>query len=68
MSEEKKEERRRPGVPKYFYWGKSPPKPPPYRDSPMTSEQRKFRLVVGAFTVAKVLAIVTFVLLIFGRL
>jgi len=67
MSEED-EEKRRPGVPKYYYWAKSPPKPPPYREARLSSEQKKFRLVVGAFTVAKILAVITFVLLIFGRL
>jgi hypothetical protein len=62
------EEKRRPGVPKYYYWGKRPPKPAPYRERNLNSEQRRFRFVIGAFTIAKVLAIVTFLVLIFGRL
>lgn len=61
-------EKRRPGVPKYYYWAKNPPKPAPYRERALNSEQRKFRFVVGAFTIAKALAIITFLLLLFGRL
>ncbi|MDA4134039.1 MAG: hypothetical protein OK441_00530 [Thaumarchaeota archaeon] len=61
-------EKRRPGVPKYFYWAKNPPKPAPYQSKAMTHEQRRFRFVVSAFTIAKVLAIIAFFLLIFGRL
>ena len=30
MSEETPE-KRRPGVPKYYYWAKNPPKPAPYQ-------------------------------------
>jgi hypothetical protein len=65
---EKSTEKRRFGVPKYYYWGKSPPKPAPYQSKSLSNEQRKFRFVIGAFTIAKLLAIVAFLFLIFGRL
>jgi hypothetical protein len=55
-------------VPKYFYWAKSPPKPAPYRAGDLNTEQRKFRFVVSAFTIAKALAIIAFLLLLFGRI
>ena len=55
-------------MPKYYYWGKKPPKPAPYQTKALNGEQRTFRFVIGAFTIAKVVAIVAFFLLIFGRI
>jgi len=65
---EENDDKRRPGVPKYFYWAKSPPKPAPYRAAPLNDGQKRFRFVIGAFTIAKVAAIIAFVLLLFGRI
>ena len=67
MSEEATEKRRF-GVPKYYYWAKSPPKPSPYQSRSLNNEQRRFKLVIGAFTLAKFLALVVFLFLIFGRI
>ena len=70
MSEEATTEakRRRPGVPKYFYWGRSPPKLTSYQVKPLSNQQRRFKFVISAFTVAKILAIIGFLALLFGRL
>ncbi|MGA2664467.1 MAG: hypothetical protein ABSF83_05955 [Nitrososphaerales archaeon] len=66
--QEPQRERRRPGVPKFYYWAKSPPKPAPYRTTALNHEQRRFRVVVGAFTIAKALAVIAFILLLFARI
>jgi hypothetical protein len=65
----KEPERRRIGVPKYYYWAKSPPKPTPYQPRRFVNgEQRKLYWVMTAFNLAKVAAIVTVFLLMFGRI
>ena len=63
---DEKEEKRRPGVPKYYYWAKSPPRPPKPRTGFVNVEQRKFYLVQLAFRAAQVVAILATFLLIFS--
>ena len=66
---EKKPEKVRFGVPKYYYWAKNPPKPSPYQATRFVNNgQRKFYWLTVAFTVAKVLAIITVFLLMLGAL
>jgi hypothetical protein len=68
MSEEKKEKTRF-GIPKYYYWAKSPPRPSHYQATRFVNvEQRKFYWATLAFTVAKVVAIITVFLLMLGAL
>jgi len=68
MSEEKPE-RMRIGVPKYYYWAKTPPKPSPYQSTKFVNDgQKKFYWMTVAFTVAKVLAIIAVFLLMLGAL
>jgi len=66
--EPQQQQRRRPGVPKFYYWAKSPPRPAPYRAGSLNQGQRRFRIVVGAFTIAKALAVIAFILLLFARI
>ena len=66
MPEDKKEEERRPGVPKYFYWAKSPPKPSKVQRGFVNGQQKKFYLVQVAFRVAQMGAIIAACLLIFS--
>lgn len=63
---DEKEEKRRPGVPKYYYWAKSPPRPPKPRTGFVNVQQRKFYLVQLAFRTAQVVAILATFLLIFS--
>ncbi len=65
MAEEKTEERR-PGVPKYFYWAKAPPRPRKVQRGFANVQQKKFYLVQVAFRVAQIGAIVAAFLLIFS--
>ena len=52
-----------------YYWAKSPPKPTPYQPRRFVNgEQRKLYWVMTAFNLAKVAAIVTVFLLMFGRI
>lgn len=68
MSEEEQEKVRF-GVPKYYYWGKKAPRPQPYQTAKFVNDQqRKFYWATLAFTVAKVVAIATLFVLIFGAL
>ena len=66
MSEEQKEEKRRPGVPKYFYWAKTPPKPKKLQREFVNVEQKKFYAVQLAFRLAQIAAIMTAFLLLFS--
>jgi len=63
-----KEEKRRIGVPKYYYWGKKPPKPKKAQTHFVNLQQKKFYLVMLAFKTAKVSAIVMAFLLIYSRI
>ena len=67
MSEEG-EEKRRPGVPKYYYWGKSPPKPKSVQTRFVNGAQKKFYVALMAFKLAKIAAIATVFFLILGKL
>ena len=64
---DEKEEKRRPGVPKYYYWAKSPPRPPKPRTGFVNVQQRKFYLVQLAFRTAKVGAVILAFFLFFAR-
>ena len=55
---DKEEEKRRPGVSKFYYWGKSPPKFKQVQKGFVNREQKRYYLVQLAFTTAKVAAIV----------
>jgi len=66
VSEE--EEKRRPGVPKYFYWGKKPPKAKKVQTGFTNFQQKRFYLVQLAFRTAKVTAIVVVFLMFFSKL
>ncbi len=70
MGEEnkEKEEKRRPGVPKYFYWAKSPPKPRKVQTGFVNVQQKKFYFVQMAFRTAQILAILTSFLLFFSMI
>jgi hypothetical protein len=63
MSDEEQEEERRPGVPKYFYWAKSPPKPRKLQRGFVNVQQKKFYAVQLAFRLAQIAAILTAFLL-----
>ena len=65
---EQEDEKRRAGVPKYYYWGKKPPKPKKAKSGFVNFQQKKFYLVQLAFRTAKVTAIVTAFLLIFSKI
>ena len=65
---EKKEEKRRPGVPKFYYWAKSPPKFKPVQKGFTNGQQKKLYLVEFAFRTAKVTAIVVVFLLFFAKI
>jgi len=65
---EQEEEKRRPGVPKYFYWGKKPPKAKKAQTSFVNRQQKEYYLVQLAFRTAKVTAIVAAFVLFFSRL
>jgi hypothetical protein len=62
-----KEEKRRPGVPKYFYWGKKAPKPKKAQTG-FNFQQKRFYLVQLAFRTAKVTAIVVVFLMFFSKI
>jgi hypothetical protein len=64
----KDEEKRRFGVPKFYYWAKSPPKFRKAQTSPINVQQKRFYLVQLAFRTAKVGAIVTVLFLMLTRL
>jgi hypothetical protein len=68
MEEGKREERRRIGVPKFYYWGKKPPKARKVQTSFTNTQQRRFYLVQLAFRTAKVTAIVVVFLMFFSKL
>jgi len=63
-----KEEKRRLGIPKYYYWGKKPPKPKTAQTSFINVQQKKFYLVMLAFKTAKITAMVAAFLLIYSRI
>jgi len=63
-----KEEKRRPGVPKYFYWGKKPPKAKKAQIGFTNFQQKRFYLVQLAFRTAKVTAVVMVFLLFFTKI
>jgi hypothetical protein len=65
---EKEEEKRRPGVSKFYYWGKSPPKFKQVQKGFVNGEQMKYYLVQLAFRTAKVGAIVMVFLLFFAKI
>jgi hypothetical protein len=65
---EQEEEKRRPGVPKYFYWGKKPPKAKKVQTGFVNHQQKAYYLVQMAFRTAKVTAIVMVFLLFFAKL
>ncbi|HUI00648.1 MAG TPA: hypothetical protein VLX56_03340 [Nitrososphaerales archaeon] len=66
MSDEQTEEQRKPGVPKYFYWAKSPPKPRKVQRGFVNVQQKKFYIVQLAFRLAQIGAIVAACVLIFS--
>ena len=68
MGEERKEEERRPGVPKYYYWAKTPPKPKKMQTKFINPQQKKFYVVQFAFRAAQIAAILTMLLLYFNVL
>jgi hypothetical protein len=68
MSDDNKEEKRRPGVPKYFYWAKKAPKPKKAQVGFVNRRQRSFYFVQLAFRTAKVTAIVVAFLLFYSRI
>jgi hypothetical protein len=63
-----KEEKRRVGVPKYFYWGKKPPKAKKAQTGFVNFQQKRFYLVQLAFRTAKVTAIVVAFLMFFSKI
>jgi len=63
-----KEEKRRIGIPKYYYWGKKPPRPKKAQTGFTNLQQKKFYLVMLAFKTAKITAIVAAFLLIYSRI
>ncbi len=65
---EQEEEKRRVGVPKYFYWGKKPPKPKKAQTRLVNLQQKKFYLVQLAFRTAKVTALVLVFLMFFSKI
>ena len=65
---EKEEKKRRPGVPKYFYWGKKPPKAKKAQAGFVNFQQKKFYLVQLAFRTAKVTAVVVVFLMFFSKI
>jgi hypothetical protein len=65
---EQEEEKRRAGVPKYFYWGKRPPRPRKAQTGFVNFQQKKFYLVQLAFRTAKLTAIVMAFLLIYSKI
>jgi hypothetical protein len=65
---ERKEEKRRYGIPKFYYWAKSPPKLKKAQTSPINVQQKKFYLVQLAFRTAKVTAIVMVLVLFFTKI
>jgi hypothetical protein len=65
---EKEEQKRRPGVPKYFYWGKKPPKAKKAQTSFVNRQQKRYYLIQLAFRTAKVTALVMVFLLFFSKL
>jgi hypothetical protein len=66
LGEDQEEEKRRPGVPKYYYWAKSPPKPRRVQTRFVNVQQKKFYLVQMAFRTAQVAAILAAFLLFFS--
>ncbi len=66
MSE--RQEKRRPGVPKYFYWGKKAPKHKKAQTGFVNVQQKKYYLVQLAFRTAKVAALVVVFLMFFSKL
>ncbi len=68
MSGETKEGKRRPGVPKYFYWAKKAPRPKKAQVGFINGRQRSFYFVQLAFRTAKVTAIVVAFFLFFSRI
>lgn len=65
---EKKEEKRRLGVPKFYYWAKSPPKVKPVQRGFANRQQKRLYLVQLAFRTAKVTAMVMVFLLFFAKI
>jgi hypothetical protein len=68
LGEEREEEERRPGVPKYYYWAKSPPKPKKMQTKFINTQQKKFYVVQLAFRAAQVAAILTVLFIYFNML
>ena len=63
---EEQEEKRRPGVPRYDYWAKSPPKPRKVQTGYVNAQQKRFQLVQLAFRTAQAVAVLTAFLLFFS--
>ena len=61
------EEKRRPGVPKYFYWGKKAPRPKKAQIGFSNGKQKWFYVVQLAFRTAKVGAVILAFFLFFAR-
>ena len=66
MTTEEQTEERRPGVPKYFYWAKSPPKPRKVQRGFVNIQQKKFYAVQLGFRLAQLAAILAACLIIFS--
>ncbi len=67
-TENEEAEKRRFGVPKFYYWAKTPPRMRRAQTSPINVQQKRFYMVQLAFRTAKVTAIVMVLLLFFTRL
>jgi hypothetical protein len=65
---DQEDEKRRAGVPKYYYWAKKAPKAKKAQTRFVNLQQKKFYLVQLAFRTAKVTAIVTAFLLIYSKI
>jgi hypothetical protein len=68
VSDDQDEEKRRPGVPKYYYWGKKPPKAKKVQTGFVNGQQKRFYAVQLLFRTAKVTAVLVVLLLIFSRI
>jgi hypothetical protein len=63
------ESKRRPGLPKYFYWARKPPELRfgLQRKPPVNREQRRLLRLIFAFRILKLLAIAVFISLVLSR-
>jgi hypothetical protein len=62
------EEKKRPGVSKFYYWAKQPPKSLLFPGGFVNKQQKRFYIVIAGLNVAKVVAILLIFFLIIGRI